>query len=786
VDFASNYSEQLIVGLDILPNQAKGPFFSAIFLKEQSIEAENTHINSNDSNGEKTVEKEILNPKIIQGSKIVKKIDEISLYNLIGIIRQKKPDIIAIDNINELAVDKGGIIPFARKIPEKSIIIQVTGSPRQGYQKLKVLAERYGLRSSGLKHPSPLETAEIVAKLAAMNIGYRVIAFEDEIKIIVSKSRGIGKGGWSAPRYERNMKISVSSIDKEISQQLSENIISFDHFVYPKRTIFIVRPDNEKYSFSWFKALCNRFGNDLADVRLSRIPKSSIEFVPLSSKAPSNMPFKIIRSIVVGVDPGTTTGLSIIDVKTGNLIFLKSFRDFGTSQIIRLVSQYGKAILVCADVIEIPHNVLRLAKILGGEIYSPKSNSTISRTEKREVVQTFLEKINRINERFDSHQRDALFAALKGYHSVEKLINKTKDFLSSRPDLGKYFDQIITQVISGVPLHAVINEIEIKIETETLRNKLDQESRNGSNVLLKRELDRIQTKIIDLEESLYEAELDRKRTGTENRILKNQVYDLKTKMKNNRKEKIQKLDKDERIEEKLREIVQLKRKIESKEGEIEKAYFTIEILKKFRLIWAKGNKIPIKAITRLQDQDLFQANKELGIHRGDIILLLDPQGGAQITVSKLVKKKIKAVIIPKGFLKRMSHLARKSFEEAQVPLLEEEIITFDPEKSPESRKEKIVLFDDLYIADKKYIYRRIAQADLEYIRKEVEEKKLIHQKNSGYLEPIIEEKNQLEILINQYQNSRRRIPLVEKDYYYINNSDNELDSMDQEDFDEDF
>ncbi|OLS23026.1 MAG: hypothetical protein HeimC3_27230 [Candidatus Heimdallarchaeota archaeon LC_3] len=785
MDFASNYKEKTIFGLDILPNRAKGSNFSIIVLKVSNTTSTNNERKINEYN-EKENQENLDIPEYNEKMTVITAINEINFYNLIGLIRKNRPDIIAIDNITELSANKGGIIPFAKKIPEKCQIIQVTGSPRQGFQKLKVLAEKYGIRKAGLKHPTPLETAEIVAKLAAMNIGYRMVAFEDEIKIAVSKSRGIGKGGWSAPRYERNMKISVLNIDKEIGRALSDNSIDFDHFVYPKRTIFIVRPDMENFTLNWFKILCKKLGNDLADVRISRIPKSSIEFVPLSTNAPSSMSFKIIKSIIVGVDPGTTTGLAIIDIKTQKLIFLNSFRDFGTSQLVRLIAQFGKAVLICTDVIDIPHTIVRLGKILGGEVYSPISNSTISRTEKREVVQTFLEKINKSHERQDSHQRDALFAALKGFQSIEKIVLKTRDFLSSRPDLGRYFDQIITQVINGVPLHAVLNEIELKIETDALKSKLDQETDNNANILLKRELEKIQSKLVDLENSLYEAELDRKRTATENIFMKNQLYDLKERNKKIKNNRIQKIDKDNRIDEKLREIVKYKKIIESKVGEIDKAYSTIEILKKFRLIWAKGNKVPIKAITNLQDQALYLANKELGVFPGDIILLLDPQGGAQITASNLVKKKIKAVIIPKGFLKRMSHLARKTFEEGTIPLFEEDIITFDPEKSPETRKNKIVLFDDLYIADKKYIYRRIAQAELEYIRKEVEEKKIQHQKRSGFLEPIIEEKYQLEVLIQQYQNSRKGISLVTNDLYYLENSENDFNFSEHDDYDEDF
>ncbi|MFW9928365.1 MAG: DUF460 domain-containing protein [Candidatus Thorarchaeota archaeon] len=776
-----------IFGMDIHPNRAKGPKFSVIVL--QVINNDSEKINSEKDFYQESIEnkKDLVKRNRDIEFLIKQSFNEIDLFNLIGLIKRSKPEIIAIDNIMEIATDKGGIIPFARKIPDSVEIIQVTGSPRQGFQKLTALSERYGLRTHGKGHPTPLETAEMVAKLAAMNIGYRVVPFEDEIKIIVSKTRGIGKGGWSAPRYERNMKISVASIDKEINQQLIEQSIDFDHFIYPKRTVFIVRPDQEKFSFNWFKSFSNKYGNDLARVKVSRIPKSSIEFVPLNYNAPSIIPYKPLKSIIIGVDPGTTTGIAIIEVKTGQLIFLNSYRDFGTSQIVRLISQFGKAIMICADVKDIPHNVLKLSKILGGELFSPNSSNTISRSEKRNVVQSFLENTNQIEERLDTHQRDALFAALKGFYSIEKIVVKIKELLTARPDLAHYFDYIITQSITGVPIHSVITEIELKIESDILKSKLEQNTNgNGNIALLKRNLDNLNRKIQSLQNSLYEAELDRKRTKNENIKQKSYIINLEEKIKKNRRSRIREVDRDNRVEQKLREIIQLKKMIDIKDKEIEKAYSSIEILKKFRLIWAKGNKVPIKAIAFLQDQDLYKAEKELGLNNGDIILLLDPQGGAQITATKLVNKKIKAVIIPKGFLKRMSHLARKTFDEAKIPLLEEEVITFDPDKGPETRKNRIVLFDDLYIADKKYIYRRIAQADLEYLKAEFEKDKAKHQQKSGYFEPVIKEKSQLELLIDRYQQSRKGIPLIMHDYPYFNSeSENDDPNLDEEDIDSD-
>ena len=755
-----------IIGLDILPQtnplqKSKGPRFSAVVL-EQKLPVKTVTESENAPQQQilKEPGTEDQNPR--ETLEVVSKIDNIDLFNQVALARSKKPDIIAVDNLMELASNQGGIIAFPKKIPDKTDIIQVTGSPRHGYQQLVKLAVRYGLRPSGLSHPEPLETAELVAKLAGFSIGYRVVAFEDEVKIVVSKTRGIGKGGWSAPRYERNMRISVTNIARDIEQELTEKSIDFDQFIYPKRTVFIIRIDSDQYSFDWFRALGNKYGNDLADVRVSRIPKSSLEYVPLI-RAPSDIPFKAIKSVILGVDPGTTTGLAIIDVKTGNLIYLNSFRDFGTSRIIRLVSQYGKTVLVCTDVKDIPHNVQRIARYLGADISAIQSTTNVSRTEKRVVVQNFLENTRWKDERTNTHQRDALFAAIKGYQSIEKQITKIKSFIDSRTDLAQFFDQLVLQVINGIPLHIAVAELEAKLTEETLRQQLDQQVQtNISDLAFRNTLEKLSARLSTLEKELTLTEKDLFRAEKENNELKVALKTLKSKLRALNESRIYEMDREERVEEKLREIVNLKRELIAKEGEVKKLYSAIEILKKFKLIWAKGNKVPIKAIPHLQDPDVYQAMKEFGINRGDIILIMDPQGGAQITAKTLVERRIRAIIVPKGFLRRMSHLAQQTFEEANIPLLEEEIITYDPQKAPETRKGKIVLYDDLYIADKKYINKEINEAEVAYIRKHTNEEKRLHQIKSGYLEPQIEEKSQLELMIEAYQTSRKGISLVER------------------------
>ena len=79
-----------------------------------------------------------------------------------------------------------------------------------------------------------------------------------------------------------------------------------------------------------------------------------------------------------------------------------------------------------------------------------------------------------------------------------------------------------------------------------------------------------------------------------------------------------------------------------------------------------------------------------------------PHSLARVEAAKwLVERKIRAIIIPKGFMKRLSNLAIQVFENAELPVLEEEVITYKEDQEPVERRKKIVLYDDIYIIHEK-------------------------------------------------------------------------------------
>jgi predicted RNase H-like nuclease (RuvC/YqgF family) len=725
----------IVIGLDILPgtsslgsNEKKSKFSMTILQK--------------------------VNPSDDSSITVLHEVEEVDLRDLISVIHKIKPNYIAFDNLQEIAADTNELITFAKKIQESSIV-QVNGNPSDGFQKLQNLAVKNNFWDHSRGKPDPLQSSYLIARLVIAGIGYKVALFEDEVKITISKTRGIGRGGWSQPRYERNMRISVNNVAKEIQNYLDEFNIEFDVFNYSKSIIYVIQLSNNSYiKYSDILTQAKKFSNELAFAHVQKIPKSSLEYIPLSIQAPKKTILKSTESIIVGLDPGTTTGLAIISARTGGVLSIFSAREFSTSQIIRKITKYGKTVLVCADVnYPPPHAVQRLSRMLGVQIYAPSSRAT-PRTEKRNLVQDYLDKFN-ITDKADNHQRDALFAAIKGFNSIKPKISSILEITNQKLELKKSTDKIIDLVLSGISIHDAVTLIEAQINAQTMDENLDQfEKQNNIHIPIDivnlarnqfYKMENIQLSLRLLEKDKKNLEKENERLNQLNQTLMNKIDRLENSFQI-------KLERDKVVQQKTVEIINLEKALANSKNDFEKQLHLIEQLQRIRSIWIRGEQVPLKPIQKMHFDELEKAHKEFGIRSGDVLLILDPSGGSTNTAKWLVERKVRVIIIPKGFKKRLSHLASNIFELAELPILEEEIMTYKQEQNPNDRKRKIVLYEDLYIINKRYLLQRIYETGLEFIKKR--EFLRIKKHREELPQELDIDKNSFEYLLMSYQNQR--------------------------------
>lgn len=141
--------------------------------------------------------------------------------------------------------------------------------------------------------------------------------------------------------------------------------------------------------------------------------------------------------MIVGIDLGTTTGIAILDTN-GSVISLSSKKETTKNEIVKHVMKFGNPLIIASDVNPLPKGIEKLASAVGSKVFYP--HISMSYKEKLKIVDDYKEKIR------DSHQKDALAAALrafKNYHGMLLKIDETvKKF--ERKDL---FDEVVKRVL---------------------------------------------------------------------------------------------------------------------------------------------------------------------------------------------------------------------------------------------------------------------------------------------------------------------------------------------------
>jgi len=367
------YRDKVIVGVDILPGYSclsrnTQPHYAVVFIK----------------NGQ-----------------IINAYEDISFSRLIRLIWEHDVDIIAVDNIFELAENTGDLIKLVKILPSKTKIVQVTGPSSSG-DSLESTARSMGLEIRG--KPSPLDTAYLSAMIAYRGGGAVVKLVEERCKIIVSKSRSVAQGGMSLNRYRRSIRAGILAITKEIRRILESNGLDYD-LIFRKssggleKSIFIVYAPREK-----LYGLIKPVKNKNVRITIKPIYRDKMVFEEKESG-------KVKRGLIIGIDPGVSTAVAILDLD-GKPLYLYSSRNIDRSEIVNIISRYGIPVIVATDKQQPPEMVRKIATSLNAKIYAPDQDLT--NNEKQEIIEKIKKMYPDIEIR-DNHVRDSLAAAYKAY-----------------------------------------------------------------------------------------------------------------------------------------------------------------------------------------------------------------------------------------------------------------------------------------------------------------------------------------------------------------------------------
>ena len=557
--------------------------------------------------------------------------DVVSRRKLRRRIQSEEPAIVATDNTYELAEDKGALVAFLRELPTGTKLVQVTGDERP--EPLSRVAARYGVPYG----KPPMKEAEAAARLAARNVGYEVSAFTDTTEVKVARGRSTGSGGWSEDRFTRRIHGSVKKAAREVTSELEAAGLEFERNVTEKyggfsQALFEVEATPAEIPVS------SRRSGDVR-VEIERERRDGIEYRPLATRR---------DHVVVGIDPGTTTAVALLDLD-GSVLDVWSTRTADTAEVIEWIIEHGRPVLVAADVEPMPETVEKMRRSFDAGGWIPDRDLPVD------------EKLHRTREQpYDNdHERDALAAALFAFDDHAEQFERVATKTPPQLDRG----EVIARVVgSDESVEAVVAELTEDDEDDAESTEHDPRELTAEE----KEIKRLEARIGRLEDHIEDLD------GTIERK-DERVDELEAELSEARREERREARERREVTRLERENERLKRELAEAEAANEELDAKLERLKE---LWKldhsnfadvaaeKRDLVPVKPVEQFTTGAIEAAEEAYGIAPGDIVYLRDASGAGRSTARLLASKEPRVVLRDGG----LSEQADQVLFENEVPV----------------------------------------------------------------------------------------------------------------------
>lgn len=320
---------------------------------------------------------------------------------------------------------------------------------------------------------------------------------------------------------------------------------------------------------------------------------------------------------------------------------LYSSRTSTLSDIIEMIAEQGRPLIVASDVYPIPNTVEKIRRSFNAVLSSP--DDVLTSEEKIELAKAY--------EYSNTHERDAIAASVLAYRKNRNKFEQIKKKIPPGVDVN----EVIAQVVRGKSMDAVISELtkkETKEQGESVARKEEVENENHNK------LKRYEESIHEMKE--YLEELKRELIKKDERI-----KELERRIERMRSEEYKQLKKEKGIRIRDKEIARLQRQLSEKDKHLHYLTKRIEKLKQVRRLEISGKVLPVKIIPAFTKDCILKTKEEAGIKKDDIILLKDASGGGAMTSRMLAEMGVRAVII----CNEMSHAAEEELFNLNIPVL---------------------------------------------------------------------------------------------------------------------
>lgn len=553
----------------------------------------------------------------------------ISRHKLIRLIRERQPEIVAMDNVHELAAGRKDLIALLHRLPPSTRLVQVTGGERP--ESLIRVARWHGIT---FDRTNPLQEAEACARLAAKGVGAALSAFEDRTWIKVSRRRSPGRGGWSQNRYHRKIHGAVKGLAREVEKQLCDAGLDFTCRTVEglggyTRAEFVVEAPRERVHIN------PGYYSD-AQIKVQRIERPQLQFKPILQRR---------GYIIVGLDPGTTTGIAALSLK-GDLIDLTSARALSSSDVVEWIAARGRPLIIATDVFPTPGAVEKVKRAFNAVLFSPGSD--VPAEEKIALAREFGYK--------NDHERDALAAAssaFKRYRNKFQLVEKKVP-----PEVDP--DEVKALVVKGYSIENAVAEFEEvpASKEEEKQARLPEAAAAGETAetaSLKSRNQQLAEQVRTLRAYVDEIRAELSQKDALVRMANARLDRLKEKA-------AREIKRDQEIKIRDKEIRRLRALLRSERKYAKRLKRDISRQKKVKRIEEREGLRKLSILDAFSREASLSAMERLG--EGDILLLQDASGGGRNTADLLIEKGIEAVITDS----EMAAEVREHFQDNGIPV----------------------------------------------------------------------------------------------------------------------
>lgn len=380
------------------------------------------------------------------------------------------------------------------------------------------------------------------------------------------------------------------------------------------------------------------------------------------------------KYIIVGVDPGTTTGIAVMGLD-GTQVEVFSAKNLSLSEVITWIASHGKPLIIASDVTPAPEMVKKIRSAFSSVLHVDKSLST---EEKKILTKSANYKYKYKN----VHERDALAACIETFRRYKKKFLQVEKKTPPEIDV----EEVKALVVQGVSINKTINKLSgIEVEERKEEEMIEEKAREGKEGIDEETL-RLRKIISEKEEQIKRQKefLEELKHNLEEKEAK--IRNLEEKLKHIQEERKKEIEEEEEIIKREKEILRLKEVIREKERENVKLWKKITESKDIKEIRGKKR---LKVIKNFSKNSIMDVERKYGIEEGEVVFLKDSSGGGATTADFLVKKGISAVI----YRKNLSHFAYQKFLELGMP-------TFSIKEIPLEMKEGFVFVDEHLLSNK--------------------------------------------------------------------------------------